>query len=168
MRNPSIDIELLDRKLYSLVSIGKESVPERIARIGKMRSEVLRYVEMPAENLPKSMMELSRQTVPFQAAELISSITVGCLLQGFETIEGKKNREQTDAIKDFDSIRMTIACLCYFVILAGKNFDEDDLALLFAESLDYYDEHSEKTMAGLSMLVTEWKQRFGGILPFAQ
>lgn len=168
MRNPSIDIELLDRKLYSLVSIGRESAPERIARIEKMRSEVLRYAEMPAEDLPKSIMELSKQTVPFQAAELISSITVGSLLQGFETIERKSSKEQAEAIKDFDSIRMTIACLCYFLVLVGRNFDEEDLSLLFAGSFDYYDEHAEKDMIGLSIFGPNWKQRYGGILPFAE
>ena len=112
-------------------------------------------------------MKLSKQTIPFKAAELISSITVGSLLQGFGTIEGKKNRVQVDAINDFDSIRMAIASLCYFLILVSRFFEEEDFALLFAESLDYYDKHAEKIMAGLAMLGFEWKERYGGILPFS-
>lgn len=166
MRKPSIDIELLDRKLYSLVSIGRESAPERIARIEKMRSEVLRYADMPWSELSDAMKALSNQTYTIIASQAIAEITLCSLLQKFDTILGKKSKEQKEAIEDFDAIRMTIACLAYYVVLVCENFDEDHLAQLFAQSFDLYDNLMDKNLQELEQKGPGWKSDFDGILPF--
>lgn len=168
MRKPSINIELLDRKLYSLVSIGRESDPVRIARIEKMRAEVLRYADMPWEELPKVMKVLSQQTYTIVASQEISEITLCSLLQKFDTILGKKSTEQMEAIQDFDSIRMTIACLSYYVVLVCESFDEEYLARLFAQSFELYEELSESNLLELEKMGPGWMKRVGGILPFAE
>lgn len=167
MRKPSIDIELLDRKLYSLVSIGRESNPVRIAKIEKMRSEVIRYADMSWEELPKVMKVLSQQTYTIVASQEISEITLCSLLQKFDTILGKNSTEQMDAIQDFDSIRMTIACLSYYVVLVCENFDEEYLARLFAQSFELYEELSESNLLELEKMGPGWRKRVGGILPFS-
>lgn len=168
MIKPSIDIELLDRKLYSLVSIGRESDPARIAKIEKMRSEVLGYAGLPWEELPKVMRVLSQQSYTIVASQAISEITLCSLLQKFDTILGKKSKEQMEAIQDFDSIRMTIACLSYYVVLVCENFDEEYLVRLFAQSFELYEELSESNLLELEKMGPGWKNRINCIMPFAE
>ena len=73
-----------------------------------------------------------------------------------------------EAIQDFDSIRMTIACLSYYVVLVCENFDEEYLARLFAQSFELYEELSESNLLELEKMGPGWMKRVGGILPFAE
>ena len=158
-----MDTNYLDKTLLNLVSIGRESDSARIEKLERMKAQMLDYA---AHRMNENIRPMSYLYDEFQlpaVAEMLSYIAEVSLLQNFKEIDWD-DKAQIEAVEDFDSIRMTIALLSYFVVLVNENFTEDDLVHLFADSLDYYNEEYRNRMGQLWNDGENWKDAFSGCL----
>ena len=158
-----MDTNYLDKTLLNLVSIGRESDPARIEKLETMKKEMLDYA---ASRKNESELPMSYLYDEFQlpvVAEMLSYIAEVSLLQNFKEIDWD-DKTQMEAVEDFDSIRMTIALLSFFVVLVNENFTEDDFVHLFADSLDFYNKEYHNRMGQLHEDGEGWKDAFSGCL----
>ena len=158
-----MDTNYLDKTLLNLVSIGRESNPTRIEKLETMKKEMLDYA---ASRVNEDKTPMSYLYDEFQlpvVAEMLSYIAEVSLLQDFKEIDWD-DIAQIEAVEDFDSIRLTIALLSYFVVLVNENFTEDDFVHLFADSLAYYQDTCRERMGQLHEDGEGWKDAFSGCL----
>ena len=158
-----MDTAYLDRALVSLVSIGRESDPARIGRLEAMKAEMLEYASNRVNETVRPMSYLYDEFQLPVVAEMLSLVAEVSILQDFVSIDWD-DKAQMEAVEDFDSIRMTIALLCYFVVLVNGNFVEDDFAPLFAASFDFYQDRCRERMGQLHEDGEGWKSAFAGCL----
>jgi hypothetical protein len=158
-----MDTNYLDRTLLNLVSIGRESEPARIEKLERMKKEMLDYAARRANEDKTPMSYLYEEFQLPAVAEMLSYISEVSLLQDFKEIDWD-DEAQIKAVEDFDSIRMTIALLSYFVVLVNENFTEDDFVHLFADSLTYYQDTCRERMGQLHEDGEGWKDAFSGCL----
>ena len=153
----------MDRTLLNLVSIGRESEPARIEKLERMKKEMLDYASRRVNEDKTPMSYLYEEFQLPAVAEMLSYISEVSLLQDFKEIDWD-DEAQIKAVEDFDSIRMTIALLSYFVVLVNENFTEDDFVHLFADSLTYYQDTCRERMGQLHEDGEGWKDAFSGCL----
>ena len=158
-----MDTNYLDRTLLNLVSIGRESDPTRIEKLETMKKEMIDYAACRVNEDKTPMSYLYDEFQLPVVAEMLSYIAEVSLLQDFKEIDWD-DKAQIEAVEDFDSIRMTIALLSYFVVLVNENFTEDDFVHLFADSLTYYQDSCRERMAQLHEDGEGWKNAFSGCL----
>ena len=158
-----MDTNYLDRTLLNLVSIGRESEPARIEKLERMKKEMLDYASRRINEDKTPMSYLYEEFQLPAVAEMLSYISEVSLLQDFKEIDWD-DEAQIKAVEDFDSIRMTIALLSYFVVLVNENFTEDDFVHLFADSLTYYQDTCRERMGQLHEDGEGWKDAFSGCL----
>ena len=158
-----MDTNYLDRTLLNLVSIGRESEPARIEKLERMKKEMLDYASRRVNEDKTPMSYLYDEFQLPVVAEMLSYIAEVSLLQNFKEIDWE-DKAQIEAVEDFDSIRMAIALLSYFVVLVNENFTEDDFVHLFADSLTYYQDTCRERMGQLHEDGEGWKNAFSGCL----
>ena len=158
-----MDTNYLDRTLLNLVSIGRESEPVRIEKLERMKKEMLDYAARRVNEDKTPMSYLYEEFQLPAVAEMLSYISEVSLLHDFKEIDWD-DKAQIEAVEDFDSIRMTIALLSYFVVLVNENFTEDDFVHLFADSLDHYNKEYRNRMGQLHEDGEGWKNAFSGCL----
>lgn len=158
-----MDTNYLDRTLLNLVSIGRESEPARIEKLERMKKEMLDYAARRVNEDKTPMSYLYEEFQLPAVAEMLSYISEVSLLQDFKEIDWD-DKAQIEAVEDFDSIRLTIALLSYFVVLVNENFTEDDFVHLFADSLTYYQDTCRERMGQLHEDGEGWKDAFSGCL----
>ena len=158
-----MDTNYLEKTLLNLVSIGRESDPARIEKLERMKKEMLDYASRRVNEDKTPMSYLYDEFQLPVVAEMLSYIAEVSLLQNFKEIDWD-DKAQIEAVEDFDSIRMTIALLSYFVVLVNENFTEDDFVHLFADSLTYYQDTCRERMGQLHEDGEGWKNAFSGCL----
>ena len=158
-----MDTNYLDRTLLNLVSIGRESDPARIEKLERMKKDMLGYASRRVNEDKPPMSYLYDEFQLPVVAEMLSYIAEVSLLQDFKEIDWD-DKAQMEAVEDFDSIRMTIALLSYFVVLVNENFTEDDFVHLFADSLTYYQDTCRERMGQLHEEGEGLKNAFSGCL----
>ena len=158
-----MDMNYLDRTLLNLVSIGRESDPARVEKLERMKKEMLDYAASRKKESERPMSYLYDEFQLPVVAEMLSYIAEVSLLQDFKEIDWD-DKAQIETVEDFDGIRMTIALLCYFVVLVNENFVEDDYVHLFADSFDFYQERCRERMGQLHEDGEGWKSGFAGCL----
>ena len=158
-----MDTNYLDRTLLNLVSIGRESDSARIEKLERMKKEMLDYASRRVNEDKTPMSYLYDEFQLPVVAEMLSYIAEVSLLQNFKEIDWD-DKAQIEAVEDFDSIRMTIALLSYFVALVNENFTEDDFVHLFADSLTYYQDSCRERMGQLHEDGEGWRDAFSGCL----
>lgn len=159
----TMDTNYLDRTLLNLVSIGCESGPARIGKLERMKTEMLNYAARRVNEGVRPMSYLYDSFELPAVAEMLSFIAEVSLLQDFHEIDWD-DKAQVEAVEDCDGIRMTIALMCYFVVLVNGNFVEDDFVHLFADSIGFYQTRCRERMGQLHEDGEEWKSSFAGCL----